>query len=278
MPIVLISDCEREKAMPKIFLLALLMTVTPLWAAIPDHTSWDALLARHVDVRDGGSITTVDYAGFATDRALLQRYLQELEAVERRSFDGWSEAEQLAFLINAYNAWTIELILGEWPDLKSIKDLGSFFRSPWSRAFIPLLGQTRSLDDIEHKLIRGSDRYRDPRIHFAVNCASVGCPALRAEAYRGPELEAQLAEQTRLFLRDRSRNRMADDTLQLSSIFKWYREDFEKQWKGYAQLEEFLLEHADALDLSPADRVRLQAGTLDIDFLSYDWKLNATGR
>jgi len=275
---VLMGDCEREKAMPKIFLLALLMTVTPLWAAMPDHASWDALLARHVDVRDSGSITTVDYAGFATDRALLQQYLQDLEAVERRAFDNWPEAEQLAFLINAYNAWTIELILGEWPDLKSIKDLGSLFRSPWSRSFIPLLGKTRSLDDIEHKLIRGSDRYRDPRIHFAVNCASIGCPALRAEAYRGPELEAQLAEQTSLFLRDRSRNRMADDTLQLSSIFKWYREDFEKQWKGYGRLEEFLLQHADALDLSPADRVRLQAGTLDIDFLSYDWKLNATGR
>ncbi len=264
--------------MPKTLLLALLMATTPLWAAAPDHTAWNTLLARHVDVRDSGSVTTVDYAGFAAERGSLQQYLQALSAIDRGRFDGWTKADQLAFLINAYNAWTIELILEAWPDLESIKDLGGFFRSPWSRSFIPLLGKTRSLDDIEHKLIRGSGRYRDPRIHFAVNCASIGCPALRAEAYRGAELEQQLAEQTRLFLEDRTRNRMSGETLELSSIFKWYREDFEKQWQGYARLEDFLLDHADALELAPAARAGLRAGTLDIDFLAYDWRLNASGR
>ena len=91
-------------------------------------------------------------------------------------------------MINAYNAWTVEFILTKYPDLDSIKDLGSFFNSPWDKEFIPLLGKTVSLNDIEHGLIRGSDRYNDPRIHFAVNCASIGCPALREEAYTGDKL------------------------------------------------------------------------------------------
>ncbi len=85
-------------------------------------------------------------------------------------------------MINAYNAYTVRLILIRHPNLESIKDLGSLFQSPWQQGFVPPLGQTRSLDDIEHGMIRGSGRYRDPRIHFGVNCASIGCPALRPEA------------------------------------------------------------------------------------------------
>ncbi len=261
--------------MKKTLFLLLTLLATPLWASGYDHSRWSDLLARHVQTLDDGVATAVDYAGFAQDGEALQGYLKGLSAVSKSTFDAWPEAEQLAFLINAYNAWTVELILGAWPDLKSIKELGTFFRSPWSKEFIPLLGKTRSLDDLEHGLIRGSDRYREPRIHFAVNCASVGCPALRPEAFRGVDLDQQLAEQTRFFLSDRTRNRKAGDKLEISSIFKWYREDFEKQWKGYTRLEDFLLVYADPLGLSEADQKRLQAGKMKIDFLSYDWRLNA---
>ncbi len=261
--------------------LVILMTLAlgggAAWAATFDHGAWDALLRRHVVVLGGGQATQVDYAGMAADRSTLQGYLRALEGVDQAQFDAWPRDAQLAFLINAYNAWTVELILGAYPDLQSIKDLGSLFRSPWKRSFIPLLGETRSLDDIEHGLIRGSGRYDDPRIHFAVNCASIGCPALRTEAYVEERLDAQLAEQTRLFLADRSRNRLAGDTLEVSSIFKWYGGDFEKGWRGYRSLEEFFSaeDQALALDLAPAAVEGLRSGMVEIDYLDYDWGLNA---
>lgn len=224
---------------------------------------------------NGGQATVVDYQGMKHDRHRLKQYLQLLSAVEQGQFDQWSKDGQLTFLINAYNAWTVELILTAWPDLESIKELGGFFSSPWSKEFIPLLEETHSLDDIEHGLIRGSDRYQDPRVHFALNCASIGCPALRAEAYRGDHLNQQLDDQARLFLSDRDRNRLDGETLKLSSIFKWYREDFEKGWRGFNALEDFQLAYADALQLSPAMIKKLKSRNMEIDFLGYDWRLNA---
>lgn len=239
-----------------------------------DHSLWNNLLQKHVEPLRGGSATVVDYAGFKGDREQLKRYLNQLSAVSRGTFEQWSTSTQLAFLINAYNAWTVELILTEWPDLDSIKDLGGFFTSPWKKRFIPLLGEKRTLDDIEHEMIRGWDRYQEPRIHFAVNCASLGCPALRREAYSGPKLNAQLEEQTHLFLADRSRNRLEEGTLRLSPIFDWYREDFEKGWQGYDHLSEFLLDYSEALDLTPKARQQLKQGKLDIAYTDYDWSLN----
>ncbi|MBJ7536230.1 DUF547 domain-containing protein [Marinomonas transparens] len=240
-----------------------------------DHSAWDALLNQHVYLLRDGQASQVDYQGFADNQPKLAAYLQQLSQVSVLEFDSWPKPDQLAFLINAYNAWTVDLILQKWPDLESIKDLGSLFRSPWGKAFIPLLGETRSLDDIEHKLIRGSDRYQDPRIHFAVNCASVGCPALANRAYQGDNLEALLESQTRLFLADRSRNRFNNDHLEISSIFKWYRKDFEKGWRGYFSLPDFLLHYAADLSLSTDVMKTLQAKPPDIEFLDYNWALNA---
>ena len=240
-----------------------------------DHGAWDHLLKQHVIVLQKGQASQVDYDGFAHDHAQLKGYLSRLSAVSKDSFDQWPKDEQLAFLINAYNAWTVELILTAWPDVESIKDLGSFFQSPWKKAFIPILGKTRALDDIEHGLIRGSGRYNDPRVHFAVNCASIGCPPLRAEAYNSERLDAQLEEQTIAFLSDRSRNRLENEAVMVSPIFKWYREDFEKGWKGFHALKEFFTTYATALGLSAADVSRLKAEKIEIDFLGYDWRLNA---
>jgi hypothetical protein len=195
--------------------------------------------------------------------------------VDRASFAAWSRQQQLAFLINAYNAFTVALILSQWPELESIRDLGSVFRSPWKKSFIDLLGETVSLDDIEHGMIREPGRYDDPRIHFAVNCASVGCPALRREAYRGERLEEQLEDQTHSFLADRSRNRLAAGELQVSSIFKWYGEDFRSGWRDLDTLEAFLAHYGSALGLDEARRRALRRGAIDIDFLDYDWRLNS---
>lgn len=234
------------------------------------HAQWDALLHRHVQWSSDGTTSTVDYAGFATERAVLRDYLQTLAAVTPAQFAGWPEAEQQAFLINAYNAATVELILQRWPKLESIRDLGGWLRTPWQRSFVPLLGETRSLDDIEHELLRGAPGFAEPRIHFAVNCASVGCPALRPEAYIGAQLDAQLRDQTRRFLRDRSRNRYADGGLQVSRIFEWYGDDFDR----VGGVAGFLADHADALGLDDASEEALRSGELDIEFLPYDWSLN----
>jgi len=257
----------------RLFLLAFML----FWSALAqayDHAAWDALLKRHVQPIRAGVATEVDYAGMARERAALKGYLDGLAAVRRDEFNRWPKPERLVFLINAYNAWTVELILTAWPEVKSIKELGSLFRSPWKRAFIPLLGETRSLDDIEHGMIRAKGVYDEPRIHFAVNCASIGCPALRAEAFSAARLDAQLADATRLFLADRSRNRWQGDGLAVSSIFKWYGDDF-KQVGG---LNAFLASQADALGLTEAQKQRLREGRVEIEFLDYDWKLNGLNR
>ena len=239
-----------------------------------NHKTWDNLLQQHVKVIDSGKATQVDYRGLAKSHSILTGYLDTLSAISQTDFDTWTKSDQLAFLINAYNGWTVELILSRYPDLTSIKDLGSLFQSPWKKKFIPLFGKQLSLDDIEHGLIRGSGRYNDPRIHFAVNCASIGCPALKNRAYRGEILDQQLEEATTSFLTDRSRNRLRNKTLEVSSIFKWYRDDFEKGWRQANTLGQFFALYSESLGLDAETRKSVAAGKFGIDFLDYDWQLN----
>jgi hypothetical protein len=241
---------------------------------VPDHHEWNALLKTYVITLPSGKSTQVDYIGLAHDAATLNRYLQTLSAVDMKRFAAWNKADQLAFLINAYNAWTVKLILDNYASIKSIKDLGSLFQSPWKKEFIPLLGKNRSLDDIEHGLIRGSNRYQEPRIHFAANCASIGCPALREEAYLGSKLEAQLEQQAQRFLGDKTRNFLEGKRLKVSSIFKWYREDFEKGWRDANTLPDFLALYAEPLGLQATDILQLRQGKITIDYQDYDWQLN----
>lgn len=240
------------------------------------HERWQTLVSQHVKPINNGHSSAVDYDAMLLQRTLLKDYLARLSQVTKAEFDGWPKEQQLAFLINAYNAWTVEFILATYPNLESIKDLGSFFSSPWKKEFIPLFGEIVSLDYVEHGLIRGSDRYNDPRIHFAVNCASIGCPALREEAYTAEKLEQQLTEQTTRFLTDTTRNYIKGDNLYLSSIFKWYRDDFEAGFRGTQSLEDFLLLYATALTLTENQKSALHKQDLNIKFLDYNWKLNAT--
>ena len=262
--------------MKKIAIIILLALQSALaHAATFEQTTWDTLLKKHVIPLRSGQASQVDYAGFSADRGQLQKYLAAVSAVTPAEFDHWDRSAQLAFLINAYNANTVELILTAYPDIASIKDLGSLLRSPWKKRFIPLLGETRSLDDIEHGLIREAGHYAEPRIHFAANCASIGCPALRAEAYAADRLDAQLEDAVRLFLSDRTRNRVEGNALKVSSIFKWYRGDFEKGWRGTNTLGGFFVLYRQALELDDKTIELLKSGKLDIQFLDYDWRLNS---
>ena len=249
----------------------------PAWAQF-DHgyAGWDALVKKHVRWLPDGKQSRVDYAGFQADRAALKKVLESLSGVPKSEFDGWTAPQRLAFLVNAYNAYTVELILTKYPDLQSIKDLGSFVQSPWKKKFFRLLGEERHLDWIEHEQLR--PLYAEPRVHAAVNCASIGCPALRDEAFTAAKLEAQLADGMARFLGDRTRNRVRAGRLEVSSIFKWFREDFEKGHQGYAKLEDVFAKHAAQLSDDPAEQARLRSGTLVPSFLDYDWSLNAVGR
>ncbi|MEO6363886.1 MAG: DUF547 domain-containing protein [Caldimonas sp.] len=240
------------------------------------HAAWTALLARHVLPQRGGQASTVRYAGLAAERAALKGVLGGLSAVDDASFRAFTRSQQMAFLINAYNAFTVELILTRYPKLESIKDLGTVFNSPWKPKWISLLGGRVSLDDIEHGMLRQRGRYDDPRVHFAVNCASIGCPPLREEAFVADRLDNQLDEQAQRFMSDRSRNRFDAERgrLEVSKIFDWYGEDFRLGHRGVRSLAGFMARYAQALAEAPAEREHIRAEQAGIEFLAYDWKLN----
>ncbi len=236
------------------------------------YLAWDALLKKHVQWLPDNKQSRVDYAGFLVDRGALQKVLADWSAVTPAQFAALGREQQMAFLINAYNGFTIELILSAYPRLKSIKDLGSLIQSAWKKRFFTLLGESRHLDWIEHEQLR--PRYNDPRVHAAVNCASIGCPALRPEAFIAARLGAQLDDGFQRFMADRTRNRFADGRLQVSMIFKWFREDFEQGHQGFEKLEDVMVRYADVLSGNPAERDKIRSRQAAITFLEYDWSLN----
>lgn len=247
-------------------------------AASFDHRygAWDALLRRFVTWHASGVATSVDYRALLGARAELQAILDAFSAVSADQYAGFRRDEKLAFLINVYNAFTLALILTRYPELKSIRDLGSLIQSPWKRRFFRLFGEERSLDHVEHELIRAPGAFDDPRIHFVVVCASVGCPALRPEAFIAAQLDAQMEDSTRRFLRDRSRNRfnMKTGKLEVSKLFDWYKGDFDKPFRGSATREAFLGRYAESLADEPREQQLIREGRQPVIFLDYDWSLN----
>ena len=258
----------------------LLLAGGTAWAFDQSHAAWDALLKRDVVVAPNGNSSRADYAAFKRDQDALDLYLDGLAAVTAAEYQGWTREQQLAFLINAYNAYTIKFVLTRYPDLKSIKDLGSFLLSPWKKEFFALLGVPRSLDSVEHGMIRAPGTFDEPRIHFALNCASVGCPMLREEAYVAERLDAQLESGVRRFLGDRTRNRYdpVSGRLELSAIFDWYKADFEKGGGGTSSVHQFLARYADFIADEAVGRALVRRGKLPIRYLDYDWTLNDVTR
>jgi hypothetical protein len=247
------------------------------------HAAWTALLGKHVVLVDGGKASQVRYAGFQQDRAALKGYLDSLSKVTRQEFDGWTKARQMAFLINAYNGYTVEKILTRYPDIGSIWDFGKVFGNPFKDRFFRLLGQESYLDRIEHETLRKPGAYDEPRVHFAVNCAAIGCPMLREEAYVAARLDVQLREQERRFLSDRSRNRYHTETgrLEVSKIFDWFQEDWTSGYRGFdgkappvRSREQYFAGHAALLADRPEHRKAIEDRNAALRFLDYDWTLN----
>ncbi len=243
-----------------------------------DHTYavWHDLVRQHVRWLPDEVQSRVDYAGFAADRTRLATALDAMSAVDAAAFAGWSREQQMALLVNAYNAFTVELVLTGGPDLTSIKELGSLLRSPWQKPFFTMFGARRDLDWIEHQQLR--PRYQEPRLHAALNCASIGCPALRPDAFVATRLEAQLDDSMRRFLRDRTRNRVREGRLEVSMIFKWYAGDFERGDTGLHSVADLFARYADALSPDPGVQAALRRRELAVSYLPYDWSLNVIHR
>jgi len=234
------------------------------------HAAWTALLQRHV--RANG----VDYVGLSKERPAFDAYLGTLQGVGKAELASWSKKQRLAFWINVYNAYTLRLIVQNYP-VGSIKDLGTKpFGSVFDRNIVPLkalnpTGANRnlSLNDVEHKILRA--RFADARVHAAVNCASASCPALLNEAFVADRLEAQLDRVIRRFVNDTSRNRLdrRTNTLQLSKIFDWFGKDFTRE---SGSVQRFVARYADPA--TAGGDTSWIAGAR-VSFLSYSWRLNA---
>lgn len=229
----------------------------PLVEGVVDHSLFDKLLKKYVNEKG-----LVDYKGLKVEQAVLNQYLSALS--KNPPGASVSQPEQMAYWINAYNAYTIRLILDHYP-LQSIKDIGSkiqipFVTTPWAAKFFSIGGKKMSLDEIEHGILR--KKYDDPRIHFALVCASLSCPRLRREAYTAARLNQQLDEQGRDFLNDPTKNKVGKQTAQLSKYFDWYKGD----WNNNGQSVTKWVNTYAATKMS---------GTTPVSFLPYNWQLNA---
>ncbi len=239
-----------------IYMVADIAGLQVMAAAEPvvDNSLYAELLKNYV--RAG----KVDYAGFKSEEANLDRYLKILENVDPEKL---SRNEQFAFYANAYNAWTIKLILSGYPGVKSIKDLGNLLRSPWKKKIVRIAGEVITLDHVEHEILR--PRFKDPRVHFAINCAAKSCPPLRPEPFSGAILDQQLDDSTRSFINDPKSYRLEDNELYVSRIFKWFAEDFKDDPFG------FFLEYATG-DLLM--KLKGKSDRIIVKYLKYDWSLN----
>lgn len=244
-------------AIRTVLLGVILLMAAAVMQAAELHQTWAELLQRHV------VSGVVDYQGFKTDEKLLDSYLVLLGQTDPASL---APEDQLAYYINAYNSYTIKLILDNFTDgqpPRSIRKIGGLFSNPWKISFARLGGKTYSLDNIEHDIIR--PRFQEPRIHFAVNCASKSCPPLISEPYQGSRIDAQLEKSTKEFLHDPENNRLDGNTLHVSPIFKWYSEDFQNDPTS------FFIAHTDGVLAENLSRI---GADIRIEYLDYDWSLN----
>ncbi|MBA3986956.1 MAG: DUF547 domain-containing protein [Flavobacteriales bacterium] len=211
-----------------------------------DHSAWNTLLKKHVNTQGN-----VDYTGFKNDRAALTSYLNYLS--QNKPDKDWSVQELLAYYINVYNAFTVDLIVENYP-VNSIKDING----PWTRAIIPIGNINISLGGIENGVLK---KMNDPRFHFAINCASVSCPKLLNEAYTAASINEQLDRAAREFINSKE-NKISENKAEISSIFDWYEKDFKTN--NSKSVTEYINQYS---------TTKINPGAT-ITFLEYDWGLN----
>lgn len=221
----------------------------------PSHQQWDQMVNKHV-TPDGW----VDYKGFIQDSAKLNSYLQALK--NTLPDDDWTKKEKIAYWLNVYNAFVVKLLIDHYP-VESIKDIGPTLSIPTVRDvftidFFKIGGKELSLNDVEHNILRNMN---EPRIHFAVNCASISCPKLRDEAYTAEKLDYQLNDQADFFLNESGENELSPDQVKISKIFSWFTKDFTKEGTVIDYLNKF-----SDVEINP---------DADIDYKDYDWDLNS---
>jgi hypothetical protein len=251
-----------------------LYAVEPSTAFDHTHSAWTEFLNEVLPESDSLGVQEVDYARAQGNEPALNDYLRTLASIPETTFLAFDVVDQQAFLINLYNAAMIKKVLSRYPDIRSVWDFGRIFNHPFKHRFISLFGEKVSLNDVEHGWLRGRSALFDPRVHFAVNCASIGCPPLRRSAYVGATLNAALDEQAARFLSDRTKNGFDRKTmrLMLSPLFEWYEEDFSLQ--GQAGSHAYLARFAKPLGLSVLEAKALGKGELEITWSTYDWSLN----
>ncbi len=210
-----------------------------------DHAIFNDLLKKHIS-SDGN----VNYNGLKGDSKTLERYIDLLKT--HQPIDSWTKEDKMAYWINAYNALTIDLILRNYPT-KSIKDI----KDPWDQRLWQLGEKLYNLNDIEHEILR---KMNEPRIHFAIVCASVSCPKLQNEAFTALNLEEQLTNATKDFLTDTSKNELSENNIKLSKIFKWFKKDFEQN----GSLIDFFNQYSEVSISNDAKK----------SFKDYNWDLN----
>ncbi|WP_127845578.1 DUF547 domain-containing protein [Psychroflexus aestuariivivens] len=233
-----------------IFLIGLVVSTSAVHSqSAPDHESFSKLLQNYVD--ESGN---VNYQKFKANEQKLDKYLNILK--NNPPQNSWSENEKKAYLINAYNAFTIKLILMNYP-VESIKDIGGFFSSPFSHEFANIGGEVYSLDDIEKGMLL---KMNDPRVHFAINCASESCPKLWNEAYVASKLDQQLDKAAQSFINS-DKNKLSKSKVELSKIFKWYASDFESEGRTVIDF------------INTYSNLKINEDA-SISYLDYSWELN----
>lgn len=217
------------------------------------HEQWTSLLQKHVSA-DGW----VNYEGFIKDSLQLNNYLQQIES-NYPNEKNWNREQILAYWINAYNAYTVQIVIRNYPvaSIKDIKPGVAFLNSVWDIKFITIEGEQLDLNNIEHNILR---KMNEPRIHFAVNCASYSCPKLLNTAYEAATIDNQLNQQAIDFINDPKRNLITPEEATVSSIFNWFTGDFTNN----GSLKDFLNKYSN---------VPIAENT-SINFMEYNWNLN----
>jgi len=220
-----------------------------------EHEIWDNLLKKHVN-----DVGAVNYRGFIADSTDLNAYLHLL-STHHPNKEHWNENQRLAYWINAYNAFTIQLIIRHYP-VESIKDIAGsipFINSPWDIKYIEIEGKTYDLNNIEHGIIR--KRFNEPRIHFALVCAAVSCPILRNEAYTAERMQEQLEAAAIAFFNDPEKNYITPEKAEISKLMSWYSGDFKD---AASSVREYVNRYS---------KVQISEKAT-ISYMNYDWRLN----